>query len=94
MLALAGGRFAGAGRWPTCQAKPRRRRSPPPKEKAVEEPAPAKPVEVPQAKTPPRKPLPSEAAAKGQAVPAEKPAAGPDPFAGGSESQLTFQRAG
>ncbi len=60
------------------------------KEKAAEEPAPAKPVEVPRPKTVPRKPLPSETMEKGQGGAAEKPAPGPDPYAGGSRAKLTF----
>ena len=57
----------------------------------AEKSAPAKPVDVPRPKAAPAEPLPSETPPKAPGAAAEKPAAGPDPYAGGSQSRLTFK---
>jgi SecD/SecF fusion protein len=61
------------------------------KAEAVQKTAPAQAVEVPRPKTVPRKPLPSETPQKAASIAAEKPAAGPDPYAGGAQTRLTFK---
>jgi SecD/SecF fusion protein len=71
----------GTGGTPVAPAKP----------PVAEKLTPAQPVEVPRPKTAPRKPLPAETQPKARGGAAERPAAGPDPYAGGSQSRLTFK---